>query len=118
MCLAILLLGRTDFIGDSLSEQDRALDGEHLASEVETLPVDHTDDSLLNAYNPYDLGSVFAATIWEVANATDDPTLMLNWIVESTRTFGQEVLQEERDDDVNLGMYWLDIWVNIAPSTE
>ena len=116
--LGYLVTGRADFIGDSLTEQDRALDGEHLAIEVETLPVDHTDDGLFSAYNPYDLGSVFAATVWEVADSMNDPIRMLNWIVESTRTFGQEVLQGQREDNLNLGMQWLDIWVSKASSTE
>ena len=71
MCIGYLVTGRSDFIADSLPEQDRALDGEHLASEVGphsqqiTLTI-----AYLNAYNPYDLGSVFAATVWEVADAT------------------------------------------------
>ena len=116
--LGYLVTGRSDFIGDSLTDQDRALDGEHLAIEVETLPADYTDDGLLDSYNPYDLGSVFAATIWEVSDATSNPTQMLRWIIETTRTFGQEVRTEEREDDVNLGMQWLDIWVSTAPSDE
>ena len=115
--LGYLVTGRADFIADSLTDQDRALDGEHLAIEVETLPADHTDDGLLSAYDPYDLGSVFAATIWEVADTINDPIRMFNWIVESTTTFGQDILQESREDDVNLGMQWLDIWVDTAPST-
>ena len=114
--LGYLVTGRSDFIADSLADQDRALDGEHRAIEVDALPANHTDEGLLNAYNPYDLGSVFAATVWEVADATNDPTRMLNWIIESTRRFGQEIRNEQRDDDVNLGMQWLDIWVDVAPS--
>ena len=100
------------------AEHDRALDGEHLASEVQPLPADYTDDGILSRYDPYALGSVFAATIWEVADAISDPLRMLNWVTESTRIFGQEVHQETRVDDVNLGMQWLDIWVGQAQSTE
>lgn len=116
--LGYLVTGRSDFISDSLTDQDRALDGKHLAMEVETLPADHTDEGFLDSYNPYDLGSVFAATIWEVADVTNDSTLMLSWTIDTTRRFGLEIRNDEREDDVNLGMQWLDIWVDTAPSDD
>ena len=116
--LGYLVTGRADFIGDSLTDQDRALDGEHLASDVETLPADHTEDGFLNGYNPYDLGSVFAATIWEVADATNDHPRTFTWIVETTQAFGEKIRLDQREDDVNLGMQWLDTWVKMAPDIE
>lgn len=114
--LGYLVTSRPDFIADSLSDQNRALDGEHLARNVEILPENHTDDGLLSAYTPYELGSVFAATIWEVADAVNDTTRMLNWITASTRQFGDDIRNEARVDTVNLGMEWLDVWVDLAPS--
>ena len=114
--LGYLVTNRPDFIADSLLDQNRALDGEHFARNVETLPENHTDEGLLSAYNPYALGSVFAATIWEVAAAINDTPLMLRWIFASTRQFGDDVRNEIRVDTVNLGMEWLDVWVDLAPS--
>ena len=105
--LGYLVTGRVDFIGDSLSEQDRALDDDHLASEVETLPADYTDEGLLNAYNPYDLGSVFAATIWEVANATDDPTLMLIGSLNPLEPLVEKFFKREKMMSISACIGWI-----------
>jgi len=116
--LGYLVSNRPNFIADSLPEQDRALDNEHLASDVSPLPGDEMEEGLLSLYDPYPLGSVFAATVWEVDSQHDDRTRMLNWLLDTTKEFGRQISSGERPDSVDLGMQWLDIWVDGATDTE
>lgn len=116
--LGYLVTNRPNFIADSLKDQDRALDTEHLASNVSPLPGDNTDEGLLSLYNPYPLGSVFAATIWDVDVQLNNKSRLLNWIIDTTTEFGRQVSMEERQDSVDLGMQWLDVWIDQAQTVE
>ena len=116
--LGYLVTNRPNFIADSLEDQDRALDTEHLASNVSPLPGDNTDEGLLSLYNPYPLGSVFAATIWDVDVQLNNKSRLLNWIIDTTTEFGRQVSMEERQDSVDLGMQWLDVWIDQAQTVE
>ena len=114
--LGYLVSNRPDFIADSLTDQDRALDTEHLASDVSPLPGEDDEESLLPSYNPYALGSVFAATIWEVDVELNNRSRILKWIVATTQEFARQISSQERADDTTLGMQWLDVWVDLAES--
>ena len=116
--LGYLVTNRPDFISDSLEDQNRALDTEHLANNVTPLPGEDTDEGLLSLYNPYPLGSVFAATVWAVDVELNDKSRLLTWVMETTTAFGQQVSMAERTDSVDLGMQWLDVWVDHAQTIE
>ena len=116
--LGYLVTNRPNFIADSLENQDRALDTEHLASNVSPLPGLNTDEGLLSLYNPYPLGSVFAATIWDVDVQLNDKSRLLNWVIDTTTEFGRQVSLEERQDSIDLGMQWLDVWIDQAQTVE
>ncbi len=114
--LGYLVSNRPNFIADSLTDQDRALDTEHLAVDVNPLPGESDDEGFLPTYDPYSLGSVFAATVWEVDVELNDRTRIFNWLVATTKEFARQVNSQERPDGTDLGMQWLDVWVDLAES--
>ncbi len=116
--LGYLVSQRTDFIGDSLDNVDRALNTEHLAENVELLPGEEVEDSLLPSYNPYPLGSVFAATIWKIDQQNQSSLRTLNWVLETTRIFGEKVNDGSIPNSVETGYHWLDIFVDLANSAD
>ena len=114
--LGYLVSDHPDFIAASLPEHERALDILHLAKDVEFLPGEESEDTILPSYDPYPLGSVFASTIWKIDQELNDKILLLNWLIQSTEQFGLEIRNETRPDSIDLGFQWLDVLVSLAPS--
>lgn len=114
--LGYLVSNQPNFIAASLPNQNRALDTLHLAEDVETLPGEEPEDSILSTYDPYPLGSVFASTIWSIDQDINDRILLLNWVLQSTEQFGLEVQDGSRADSIELGFQWLDVLIAQSPS--
>ena len=112
--LGYLVSGRSDFLGDSLDNVDRSLEGDHQAEKVPFLPGEEPDDSFLSTYDPYPLGSVYAATIWSIDQQIQSPLRILNWVLESTETFGIRVRDGSIPNSVDMGYQWLNIFVELA----
>ena len=115
--LGYLISNNPDFIAASLPNQNRALDTLHLAEEVDVLPGEEPEEGILPSYDPYPLGSVFAATIWTINQTINDNILLFNWLTHSTEQFGLEIQNGIREDSIDLGFQWLDVLVDEAPSS-
>jgi hypothetical protein len=107
--LAALTLDDPDFFAGSLNMPDRDLSGDHTVAEVQ-LPSQFlatADEELLAIWDPYPLGTLFAATAWDLRLATDDPD-------EALATLTTAVLHWT--DEGDLGDAWglLDTWVEVT----
>jgi hypothetical protein len=116
--LAALVTLDPNFIEDSLELPERNLSGEQTALGVEVLPENNTEEGLLASYDPYALGSVFAAVTWDIYEGTQDQMGTLELVFESVRSFAQ---MEKPTDEVALksvGYQWLDQLVLNAEGEE
>lgn len=115
--LAALITGDPDFISDSLALPERDVSGDHTTAGVAVLPEDYDPSSAswFEGYDPYALGTVFAAVIWDVYEVTGDRDAMLVWVSETSQVWAereipaQESLSEE--DRRTTAYRWLDVLV-------
>lgn len=110
---ASLTLDDPDFIEVSLAMPERDVSGDWRASLV-TLPeefLEEEGDSVLPLYDPYPLGTVFAATAWDLRVATDDP--QGTWLLALAAV---ELWMEGGDPGQVMG--FLDALVALAPEPQ
>jgi len=84
-----LTLDDPEFIAASLDLEERRLDGDQTLEGIE-LPEDFlasAEEDLLAIYDPYALGSVIAATAWDLRTALDDPDRALAVLIATTRAW-------------------------------
>jgi hypothetical protein len=87
--LASLVSGRSNFISDSLDMPSRDVSGDWLARDVDPLPAEVGEDaSSLLLYDPYALGTVFAALAWDLAEFNGDAAGTLRLWVRATESWG------------------------------
>lgn len=107
---AALTLDDPDFFAGSLNMPDRDLSGEHTVADVQLPSVflATADEELLAIWDPYPLGTLFAASAWEVRLATDDPDGTLDSLTIAVLRW---------TDGGDLGDAWglLDTWVEVTP---
>jgi len=108
---AALSLDDPNFFGASLEMPSRDLTGDHSVANVQ-LPAEFLDSSageLLAIWDPYPLGTLFAATAWDLRVALDDPDEALALLTEAVLTW---------TDRGAPGDAWglLDTWVGLAPA--
>jgi hypothetical protein len=107
---AALTLDDPDFFAASLNMPARDLSGDHTVADVQ-LPAEFlagADEELLAIWDPYPVGTLFAATAWDLRLALDDPHQALALLTEAV------LLWTERGEP---GDAWglLDVWVALAP---
>jgi hypothetical protein len=107
---AALTLDDADFFAGSLNMPDRDLSGEHTVATVQ-LPGEFlatADEELLAIWDPYPLGTLFAASAWDLRVATDDPDEALDSLTTAVLRW---------TDKGDLGDAWglLDTWVEVTP---
>lgn len=108
---AALTLDDPDFFAASLNMPSRDLSGDHAVAAVQ-LPaefLDTADQELLAIWDPYPLGTLFAATAWDLRLVVDDPAEALALLTEAVRVW---------TDTGDMGDAWLllDTWVELAPA--
>ncbi len=109
---AALTLDEPDFFDGSFDLPERDLSGDHRVEGVEQLPEQFllsADEELLAIYDPYPLGTVFAATAWDHRLAIDDPDEALAILVD-----GVSLWSSRGDHGDGWGL--LDAWVQSAPA--
>jgi hypothetical protein len=107
---AALSLDDPDFFAGSLNMPDRDLSGDHTVAEV-TLPAEFlagSSEDLLPIYDPYPLGTLYAATAWDLRLAIDDPTEALGLLTTA-------VVQWSAQGDFGDAWGLLDAWVEVTP---
>ncbi len=107
---AALTLDDPNFFAVSLNVPDRDLSGEHTAATVQ-LPAEFlasSEEDLLAIWDPYPLGTLFAATAWDLRIAIDDPDEALALLTEA-------VLAWTNEGDPGDAWSLLDSWVELAP---
>ncbi len=108
---AALTLDDPDFFAGSLDMPDRDLSGDHTVAAV-TLPevfLAGESDEILPIWDPYPLGTLFAATAWDLRLALDDPDEALDLLTTAVQDW---------TDRGDFGDAWglLDVWVQVAPA--
>ncbi len=108
---AALTLDDPDFFAASLNMPARDLSGDHSVATVQ-LPAEFlatADEELLAIWDPYPLGTLFAATAWDLRLATNDSAQALASLTTAVLTW---------TDQGDLGDAWglLDTWVEQAPA--
>ncbi len=109
--VAALTLDDPDFFAASLPMDERNLTGNWVVADVQ-LPaayLENASDSLLDFYDPYPLGTVFAATAWDLREALGSPDEALAIVLDGVRLWVEPG---------EMGDAWgmLDAWVQAAPS--
>ena len=110
-CFAALTLDDSDFFDGSLNMPDRDLSGDHTVATVQ-LPSEFlatADQELLAIWDPYPLGTLFAASAWDVRLATDEPD-------ETLADLTSAVLRWTDGGDLGDGWGLLDVWVQEVPT--
>ena len=81
--------GRSNFISDSLDLPARDVSGDWLAKDVDPLPAEVGEDASSQLlYDPYSLGTVFAALAWDLAEFNGDAAETLRLWVRTTEAWG------------------------------
>ncbi len=109
--LGSLITDDPDFISASWNMPERDVSGGQLSSSVETLPEEHVASGAALGYDPYPLGTVFAAVMWDVREATDDRdgTLLL-----AATAVEEWAAREDGSEDVETAYRWLAVMVELA----
>lgn len=116
--LGALVSEQANFISYSLDLPERRLDGEQTIQAVEILPQDFQSEGAFDIYDPYPLGSVFAATVWDTYLGGTDRITMLNWIFRTTQIFAAENAKDTALSNKSLGFLWLQEFVAQADTEE
>lgn len=116
--LGALVTEQSNFISYSLDLSERDLAGEQTLQSVDVLPEDFEADGTFDLYDPYPLGSVFAAMVWDVYLGGIDRVMMLDWVFRTTQTFAEENSDEESLANKRLGYLWLNEFVVQAETEE
>ena len=122
--LASLITGDPAFISASIDLPERDVSGEQTTAGVALLPEDYDPnaESLFAGYDPYPLGSVFAAVVWDVYEATGDRDATLNLVAATTQRWAERevpVQAELSDDEQVMTVYrWLDVLVEQSDAAE
>lgn len=116
--LGALVSGQSNFISYSLELPARDLAGDQTFQKLDVLPETFESEGALDLYDPYSLGSVFAATVWDVYLSGIDRVEMLNWVFRSTRAFAENHSDEESLANKKLSYLWLNEFVSQASTEE
>ncbi len=101
-----LITGDPRFIAPSLNLQERDLETETVAAQVVSRP-----DREVQGYDPYALGVVFAATVWDIRLATDDVEGTLRLICDAVQAWAEV---EAEAQDALVAYRWLDQLVAVG----
>lgn len=116
--LAALVTLDPRFIEASLDMPERDLSGEQLAMEVDPLPEDHVSEGVMDLYDPYALGSVYAAVAWDIYKGTQDQMGTLDLVFQSVSSFAELPAPEDSIELKKVGYRWLDQMVANASVEE
>ena len=106
------------FIEASLDLPERDISGDQTVDGLEALPEDFVEGSIVDIYDPYPMGSVFASVVWDIYEGTDDQLGTLNLIFDSTRDFGEMEPPEDSAELKRVAYLWLDHLVSNASEEE
>lgn len=122
--LASLITGDPDFISASLDMPERDVSGDQTSAGV---PVDFNVPLPENAadatfYDPYPLGSVFAAVVWDIYEATGDRDATLVLITDAVREWAAREVPSQSaltPDEQRLTVYrWLSVLVELGDADQ